>query len=241
MREDICSIPVNDVFLPKDGCPFCRMRDMLEDRMATYITGAAMMEPDVRVETNRLGFCTEHFNQILARGSRLSVALILESLLAEVKSEVFPEGKTPAKKVTAAVHSREEHCFVCENIGQNTRHLLDSMLKLWQNDSEFRELYAQQQYICLPHYGMVLEAAQKMPRKNFTVFEADTTRLAKSYLETLCGDVTHFCRMFDYRNAGGDWGNSRDAIERAIHWLTAREPEAQKAVEAGLLANQKNR
>ncbi len=30
MREDICSIPVNDVFMPKDGCPFCRMRDMLE-------------------------------------------------------------------------------------------------------------------------------------------------------------------------------------------------------------------
>ncbi len=29
MREDICSIPVNEVFEPKDGCPFCRMRDML--------------------------------------------------------------------------------------------------------------------------------------------------------------------------------------------------------------------
>ena len=54
MREDICSIPISEIFEPKDGCPFCRMRDMLEDRMATYITGAAMMEPDVRVETNRL-------------------------------------------------------------------------------------------------------------------------------------------------------------------------------------------
>ena len=49
MREDICSIPISEIFEPKDGCPFCRMRDMLEDRMATYITGAAMMEPDVRV------------------------------------------------------------------------------------------------------------------------------------------------------------------------------------------------
>ena len=104
MREDICSIPVNEVFEPKDGCPFCRMRDMLEDRMATYITGAAMMEPDVRIETNRLGFCTEHFNQILARGSRLSVALILESLLAEVKGQVFPEGKAVPKKIAAAGH-----------------------------------------------------------------------------------------------------------------------------------------
>lgn len=55
MREDICSIPISEIFEPKDGCPFCRMRDMLEDRMATYITGVAMMEPDVRVETNRLG------------------------------------------------------------------------------------------------------------------------------------------------------------------------------------------
>ena len=222
MREDICSIPVNEVFEPKDGCPFCRMRDMLEDRMATYITGAAMMEPDVRVETNRLGFCAEHFNQILARGSRLSVALILESLLAEVKGQVFPEGKAVPKKIAAAVHSREENCFICQNIDKNMKHLLESTLSLWQAEPEFRALYAAQPHICLPHYGMVMEAAQKLPKKSLPPFEEATTRLAKSYLETLSGDVTHFCRMFDYRSAGGDWGNSRDSIERAMEWLTAR-------------------
>ena len=224
--------PVNDVFLPKEGCPFCRMRDMLEDRMATYITGAAMMEPDVRVETNRLGFCTEHFNQILARGSRLSVALILESLLQTVHRRGVPRGEGPAQKAAAAVHSREEHCFVCENIEKNTAHLLDSTLKLWQTDGEFRQLYSQQPYICLRHYGQVLQAAAKMPKKNFVLFEEVTTGLAKRYLEELNADVTHFCRMFDYRNAGGDWGNSKDSIERAIRYLTSREPEnRQKADE----------
>ena len=45
MRSDICSIPVEEVFEPKEGCPVCRMRNMLENRMAEYITGAAMMEP----------------------------------------------------------------------------------------------------------------------------------------------------------------------------------------------------
>lgn len=235
MREDICSIPVNDVFLPKDGCPFCRMRDMLEDRMATYITGAAMMEPDVRIETNRLGFCGEHFNQILARGSKLSVALILESLLHEVEKEVFPGGKAIPKKIAAAVHAREESCFICENTEMNTRHLVENTLKLWQTDPDFRRLYAEQPYICLPHYGMVMEAAQKLPKKDFSAFEADTTRLAKTYLEELSGDVTHFCRMFDYRSAGGDWGNSKDAIERAIRWLTAREPDTRQK------ADEKNR
>lgn len=228
MREDICSIPVHDVFLPKDGCPFCRMRDMLEDRMATYVTGAAMMEPDVRVETNRLGFCEEHFNQILARGSKLSVALILESLLHEVEEQVFPEGRNAAKKAAQAVDARQHSCFVCENLKQNMQHLVENTLKLWQSDPEFRELYAAQPQICLKHYGMAMQAAQKLPRKEQPVFEAETARLTRNYLNEVAGDVTHFCRMFDYRNAGGDWGNSKDAVERAIAFLTSRKPNTEQ-------------
>ena len=151
------------------------------------------------------------------------MALILESLLATVREEVFPQGKVPAKKIVAAAHARQEHCFICENIEKNTAHLLDSTLKLWQTDEEFRQLYSQQPYICLPHYGMVLEAAMKLPRKVFPLFEQETTRLAKQYAEALNGDVTHFCRMFDYRNKDGDWGNSRDSIERAILALSTRD------------------
>ena len=43
MREDITSIPISEVFEPRDGCPICRMRDMLEARVVDYITGAAMI------------------------------------------------------------------------------------------------------------------------------------------------------------------------------------------------------
>lgn len=228
MREDICSIPVHDVFLPKDGCPFCRMRDMLEDRMATYITGAAMMEPDVRIETNRLGFCEEHFNQILSRGSKLSVALILESLLHEVEEQIFPEGRNAAKKAAAAVTSRRESCFICENIETNMKHLVENTLKLWLQDPEFRQLYHDQSHICFAHYGMAMEAAQKLPRKEQPLFEQETARLTRQYLQTVSADVTHFCRMFDYRNAGGDWGNSKDAVERAIAFLTSRRPNTEQ-------------
>ncbi len=236
MREDICSIPVNDVFLPEgkipeDGCPFCRMRDMLEDRMATYITGAAMMEPDVRVETNRLGFCHRHLEQMLARGSRLSVALILESLLAETGKDIFPEGKPQPRKAAAAVQDREEHCFVCENIDKNMKHLLSSTVKLWQTDPEFRTLYGKQPYICLPHYGMVMDFAQKLPKKDLAPFYEENVRLTKNYLTGLSGDVTHFCRMYDYRSAGADWGNSKDAIERAILWLTSQKSEVKQKAE----------
>ena len=84
MRSDICSIPVEEVFEPKEGCPVCRMRNMLENRMAEYITGAAMMEPEVRKVTNKKGFCLRHYKMILSRKNRLSVALMLESHLKEM-------------------------------------------------------------------------------------------------------------------------------------------------------------
>lgn len=226
MREDLCTIPINEVFEPRDGCPFCRMRDMLEDRMATYITGAAMMEPDVRIETNRLGFCTPHFNMILSRGSRLSVALILESLLHDVDEELYTdESKLPVKKALANGERRAKSCFVCENIEKNMLHMFSTVFKVWQTEDDFRRLYAEQTHICLPHYRMVLAAAQKgMNRKVFPAFAEETRRLSQKYMKEVSGDITHFCRMFDYRSQGMDWGNSRDSIERAITFLTSREP-----------------
>ena len=34
MREDICSIPISELFEPRQGCPICRMERMLEQRLA---------------------------------------------------------------------------------------------------------------------------------------------------------------------------------------------------------------
>jgi len=67
MREDICTIPVSDVFEVNDGCPICRMYDMLQTRAVDYITGAAMMEPDVRVVTNKKGFCGTHLYKMVRK------------------------------------------------------------------------------------------------------------------------------------------------------------------------------
>lgn len=224
MKEDICSIPINELFEPKSGCPLCRMDKMLEDRLAEYITGAAMMEPDVRIETNRLGFCSRHFDKITAVGSRLSVALILESHLKELEDRAF-EG-TETKKKLFSSPSKEagpgETCFICENMEKNRNHLVESLLHLWLKEPEFRALYKEQECLCLPHSRLLLKAASAMNRKGMEEFIADTKSLSMEYLKQVGKDITHFCRMFDYRNKNADWGNSKDAIERSIAWLTGR-------------------
>ena len=84
MKETICTIPINDIFMPKCGCPFCRMESMLEEQYVKFITGDAMMEPNIRIETNKKGFCHRHFSQMFEKGQKLPNALILESHLQEI-------------------------------------------------------------------------------------------------------------------------------------------------------------
>lgn len=226
MREDICTIPISEVFEPKEGCPICRMRDTLEQRMTEYITGAAMMEPDVREVTNRTGFCYDHFAMMLKKGSRLSNALILESHLKEVGRQALLLGEkgAPGKKQLQQAQALSHSCFVCERVEWGMGHLFTTLYHLWQSEEEFRALYAQQPYFCLPHYARLMEGAAKgISRKNQEAFAQATRQVAARYLETLQKDVTHFCSMFDYRNNGGDFGNSKDAIERSIAFLTSRQ------------------
>ena len=64
-----------------------------------------------------------------------------------------------------------------------------------------------------------------MSKKAQPDFAKEASRLAKKYLTDLRADVHHFCGMYDHRNAGNnDWGNSKDSIERAVWYLTTREP-----------------
>lgn len=227
MREDICSIPINEVFEPKDGCPICRLRDQLENRLTEYITGAAMMEPDVRVETNRLGFCLPHLQKMQRGHKRLSVALTLQSHLDEISAAMLENSAKGGKKGVPEQLAQIEHsCFICEKIDYGMNHLFSTLFKLWQDEPEFRALYNAQPYVCYPHYLRLLTAGQKqIKKKNYPDFVKETTALAQNYLTEVTADLKKFCSMHDYRNAGGDWGNSKDAIERTIYFLTSRKVE----------------
>lgn len=226
MRQDITTIPISDVFEPRQGCPLCRMHQMLEDRLVEYITGAAMMEPDVRIETNRQGFCGHHFQLIRERGNRLSVALILESHLKELQVNLFPAGKVPGKKELHAAKEQMCSCFLCSNIEKNTDHLLETLYALWGSDESFRSLYQTQEYLCLPHYTRLMDSAKKVHRSQRAAFCETTAQLAGNQLSQLQQDITRFCSMFDYRNKEGDWSGSQNAIERSIAFLTAQ-PETE--------------
>lgn len=226
MKESIYTIPISEVFEPKDGCPICRLRDRLEERCLEYIMGAAMMEPDIRIQTNEAGFCIDHYRRMLGAKNRLSLALMLESHLQWVRENamVSAEGKKGLFKKQKSAAAPKARCYVCEQVQTVMDTMLKNTLDRWKKDPQFRELYAQQPYVCREHYTALTELAPDLLGSQTNAFLQQTNELFSGYLQTLQEDVTHFCRMYDYRNRGKDWGNSKDAIERAILFLTTRAP-----------------
>ena len=191
------------------------------------ITGAAMMEPDIRIMTNELGFCQKHFPMIYKTKNKLSVGLILESHLHEIQKEIFDKNFLFDKKgKLSRVEKLQESCFVCDKINHALSRQLETVVLMFERDRDFRDLYKEQPVICLEHYkDLVKVAHKKLKGKLLSDFLEITDEITKKYLDTLQSDVSHFTKMFDYRNSGedADWGNSKDSLQRALWFLTSRE------------------
>lgn len=227
MKDSIYTIPVSEVFEDKCGCPICNMVSTLEERTLEYIMGAAMMEPDVRIQTNEQGFCKEHFDKMLKRKNRLSLALMLESHLKEIQeNKIKKPEKTKSLFKKKESDTKQEHtCFVCGKINWSIERMFDTIIKMYSKSNDFVKLYNEQSYLCYPHFKLIMKyASDNMDKKNYDKFADDTIKLCRRYLDEVSNDVSHYCKMFDYRNSGenADWGNSKDSIERAIYFLTSK-------------------
>ena len=235
--EQIYTIPVNEAFeSSRDdhsiGCPLCALYRMLEENELDIILGASMMEPDIRIMTNKAGFCKTHYDMMFVRKNRLGMALTLESHLDEIRKDISDGliGK-PGEKALKRIEKLEGDCYVCNRIEYNFSRMLSTIVFLWETDPEFREKYATQPYFCLPHYRRLLETSRSQSKKYASAFAKETARIVEGYFDELKEDVSWFCKKFDYRYDAEPWYNSKDAVERAMKFLRCdihRPPEKKK-------------
>ncbi|MBO7763168.1 MAG: hypothetical protein J6T24_10260 [Clostridia bacterium] len=232
--ERIYTIPVNEAFDasmadPACGCPICALYRKLEENELDLILGGSMMEPDVRIRTNQLGFCGTHFDKLFIRKNRLGLGLILESHLNEVKeklsvrrlSGLFSGRAATVQEEAARVSSS---CYICERIEHNLSGMLSTVSVLFEEDMAFRKKVAAQPWFCLPHLERLLESGKRnLPKKLYADYAAAVIAPVDRYLEALSGDVSWFCKKFDYRYGEEPWYNSKDAVERAIAFLSGAE------------------
>ena len=225
--ENIYTIPVNEAFDESGSCPFCRMKKKLEEREIDLILGASMMEPDVRIRTNEKGFCARHFRLMFMAQKRLPLGLMLESHLDRVKKEIAPPVLPLKDKATAVAAKTEKiasSCYVCDRVEFHWGKMFETACLLWDSDPDFRKKLDAQSYFCLPCYARFLKTAKAfVSKKTLPDFLRAADRVESGYLDSLGDDVTRFCRKFDYRYADEPWGTSRDAVERALRFLSGEE------------------
>ena len=230
MPEKIFTIPINEAFDLIDGCPLCRMREKLEEQTLESALGAAMMEPAIRIEMNREGFCHTHLLAMHRKKNKLALGLILESRLDELagllgepargKRGLF--GKKDDKGDAADTLAEQAgSCYACKRIRNTEYRYCSNTAWLWDSDPAFREKLKAQPYFCITHGATLLRVAKEELKDGpyAGLYEAVTERMRSAFSQ-LRQDVTAFTVSFDHRNAGKPLSEAeRSSLDRATRIL----------------------
>ncbi len=228
MPETIYTIPINEAFeaaaeSEQCVCPFCTLERDLEKNEIDLILGASMMEPDIRIKTNKSGFCPKHFEKMMAYGKRLPLALMLESHLAELYGKITKKDKIESyDKPIKRLMELNSSCYICERIAYNYKRIMSNAVYMWSSDEEFRKKLLSQKTFCVKHFiDFVNTGSRELGKKEFPAFYQDVGEVFAPYFKELCSDVSWFCKKFDYRYEDEPWYNAKDSVERAVAFLSS--------------------
>lgn len=227
MKERIYSIPLTDALNENCGCIMCTLEKNLEHDAIEYFMGASKMEPDVRIMTNKKGFCRRHLHMMEESGSPLGLAIMLDTHLEELRGRLTKKGKGglfAAKKAAAAVadelQSIIDGCVVCDKLSSHVFDAAANLVYLWDKEADFRKKLETSKGLCLPHMLLVLKAAaSELSGKRLEEFTDFLINTQSDRLEVLNEDVNWFTKKFDFNNKDADWKNSKDAVPRAVNTL----------------------
>lgn len=230
MKEHIYTIPVIDCFKEESECAFCTMYSKLDSEATDYMLGSSYMEDDVRAETNKIGFCSEHYKKMYAKQNRLGLALLLHTHLKQIggdlaalkaseskpKKSIFSQNKQNRDntKIYEYITNINNSCYICNKINKTFERYVDTFFHLWQKDGSILDGC---KGFCLPHFLMLLNLSKDVLKPNaYEEFEALIFKIQHDNLKILEDDLGWFIDKFDYRYANEPWKNSKDALPRAL-------------------------
>lgn len=237
MKERIYTIPVNDAFNEPCECPLCELEAKTSRDLLNYFMGPSMMEPDVRIGTNKKGFCRIHYSAMYnLQENRLGLGLMLQTHLADLcedlnaklaqavpdrdagfKSRMKGDYRENLNKIADEVDKREVSCALCDRLEYTMGRYVDVILWQYFEDDAFREKFEKTKGFCLPHLSLLLRGAAKhLSKKEAAVFVNNLCILQNHSMDTLRDELLWFTKKFDYKNEKEPWGNSRDAVPRTI-------------------------
>lgn len=243
MREHLDTMPVIEAYEADCECPLCRIHERCEEQYVENFLGGSVMEPSHRIEVNAHGFCGRHFAMMYPAGNRLGLALITDTYMQEtikkinkIASHAELAAKAKAgesflkrlgdKQLTKSgeeVMKIVDDCVFCKRLNTNMERYVYTLVYLYEHESSFRAKFAKSKGMCLKHFAQTLQmASEEMSAKYLVEFTETLAGLMRSNLERVEKDLEWFTLKFDYKNRDKPWGNSQDAVERALNKLCGK-------------------
>ncbi len=241
LKEQIYTIPVNEVYDIDCECPLCELEKKLERETLDYTLGAAMMEPDFRIESNEKGFCNHHYSMLFDMSNKLALSLVLDTHLEEIRNKLQKLTKSAkaaenskgglfkkssaaadfASELSSSISKLDSSCIVCEKINKTMERYADVLLYMWANDSVFKEKFEKSKGLCLKHAKLLCDNALKSLNSGRAgEFLSYMYTKEMSELERIQEDIHKFTLKFDYRNKDMEWGTAKDAPIRTIEKIS---------------------
>ncbi len=229
MKEQLYTIPVNDIFNQDCECPVCAMKRALEEDAVAFTMGPSYMEDDIRLTTDKVGFCAAHMQMLYDFENRLGLALILDTHMKYMIKNIEILQKK-GRKTSGGLFSKKEEpplvafteqvsssCFICDRIRHTFERYIATTFYLYENDSAFSSKFRKSKGFCLEHYGLLYESAPRyISGSVLDSFTADLNQVFLDNFKRMEEEVSWFIDKFDYRNADAPWKTSKDAVPRAM-------------------------
>lgn len=233
MKEQLYTIPVNDEFDKDCECPVCEMYRSLQNAAIDFTMGPSYMEDDIRMETNKTGFCDKHVRLLYQNQNRLGLALILQTHTERVIKNVekLAKGghaggglfrKKETSDVKAYMDGLDASCYICSRMANTFERYLVTVFYLYDTDEAFRRKLAACKGFCNRHYALLYELAPKhLSGKQCEEFRNVLNKVYLENLKRVRDDLEWFVDKFDYRYVNEPWKNSKDALQRTIQKLNS--------------------
>ena len=229
MKEHIHTIPVIDALKEPGLCAFCAMAKKLDENAIRFIMGPAYMEDDVRMNTNKTGFCKKHMDAMYKEQNRLGLALMLHTHVQELNKSIekitgdvkkptfFGSSQDPyIMKLGLHLEATYEDCYICTSIEYTFDRYVDTFFMLWGKSGPEAQLIQEQKGYCLHHFIVMLKRASKLGTKKRNRFISEILPAWRDSIKELEADLEWFTQKFDHRNKDEPWKNSREALPRAL-------------------------
>lgn len=230
LKEQLHTMPVTEAFKEDCECNICKLYDKLENDRVDFVMGSSYMNDDIRMETNKKGFCTKHIHMMYQRQNRQGLALILHTHMQNTNSIIRDLIKKDNGSNTKGLFQKknndpltdylkelEHSCYVCEYLDKNFERYLYTVIHCYFHDEEFQKQFREGKGFCTRHYLMLREVAVKrLSGKKADEFLQCLNEVYLSNMERVTDDLEWFTDKFDYRNADAPWKNAKDALPRTI-------------------------